>query len=130
MDDRDEFVQILAELGREPNQPVPLPRRDIDSRWQLAAEDFVFGLQVTDVSRQLTLCGASQNEEQAAVDVSHGVDLRKSLAGKDQFSLLHRGMWAASRFLNAFVDRRKALLDIGTIPVVGIVDGPSPSCRR
>jgi hypothetical protein len=96
MDDRHQLVHRTAEFGAEPNQTVPLARRNIDPDGQLAPKDFVLGLQVSHVSSQLALRGSGQNEKQMPVNVPHGAESPKSLGRNKLISFLHTGSWAAS----------------------------------
>jgi hypothetical protein len=91
MDDRDDLVQRPTELGGEPDEPILLLLGDRHSRRQLAPQDFVLNLEVTDLPSEFLLCRAGNDQQQRPVDVPHGVNLRKLKHHKKMASFSHTG---------------------------------------
>ena len=91
MDYRDDLVQCTAELGGEADQPVLFLLGDRHPRRQLAPQDLVLNLEVTDLPGEFLLCRAGDNEQQRTVDVPHGSILRKLKHHKEMTSFSHTG---------------------------------------
>ncbi len=114
MDDRDQLVDGLSESGAEPDQPVPLLKRDQNTRRQFATQDLVLDLQVLDLAGQFFLGSARDQKQQLSVDVSDGRCGRKVLSSMGMISFLHTGMAATRgargvseefRWLRRFISR-------------------------